>query len=65
MLAVVAAELRAIVTRDIHRRMVEGVAFQAFDQWWEEKERQNKVYRTVLIFIDIDSFFVVFDTYCS
>lgn len=39
----VAAELRVIVKKDIHRRMVEGVAFAAFDQWWNEKEHSVKV----------------------
>lgn len=39
----VAAELRVIVKKDIHRRMVEGVAFAAFDQWWDEMEHSAKV----------------------
>lgn len=42
-MAAVAAELRVIVKKDIHRRMVEGVAFAAFDQWWDEKEQAAKV----------------------
>ncbi|XP_043102302.1 histone-lysine N-methyltransferase SETD1B [Puntigrus tetrazona] len=42
-LAVVASELRAIVKKDIHRRMVEIVAFKAFDQWWDDKEQAAKV----------------------
>lgn len=42
-LAVVAAELRAIVKKDIHRRMIEIVAFKAFDQWWDDKEQAAKV----------------------
>ncbi|KAI4903861.1 hypothetical protein NFI96_018655 [Prochilodus magdalenae] len=42
-LAAVAAELRTIVKKDIHRRMVEGVAFAAFDQWWDERESKAKV----------------------
>ncbi|KAK2840683.1 hypothetical protein Q7C36_012262 [Tachysurus vachellii] len=41
-MAAVAAELRVIVKKDIHRRMVEGVAFAAFDQWWDEKEHTAK-----------------------
>lgn len=48
-LALVAAELKAIVRRDIHRRMVEGVAFQAFDLWWEEKDKQTKVQKHFLL----------------
>ncbi|XP_076845195.1 histone-lysine N-methyltransferase SETD1B-A [Brachyhypopomus gauderio] len=42
-LAAVAEELRAIVKKDILRRMVEGVAFSAFDQWWDEKVHSAKV----------------------
>ncbi|XP_059359414.1 histone-lysine N-methyltransferase SETD1B-A [Carassius carassius] len=42
-LAVVASELRAIVKKDIHRRMIEIVAFKAFDQWWDDKEQKAKV----------------------
>nr|XP_021327801.1 histone-lysine N-methyltransferase SETD1B isoform X1 [Danio rerio] len=42
-LAVVASELRAIVKKDIHRRMIEIMAFKAFDQWWDDKEQAAKV----------------------
>ncbi|KAG7332049.1 hypothetical protein KOW79_003883 [Hemibagrus wyckioides] len=42
-IAAVAAELRIIVKKDIHRRIVEGVAFAAFDQWWDEKEHTAKI----------------------
>ncbi|KTG35468.1 hypothetical protein cypCar_00028288 [Cyprinus carpio] len=42
-LAVVASELRAIVKKDIHRRMIEIVAFKAFDQWWDDAEQAFKV----------------------
>ncbi|XP_016087348.1 histone-lysine N-methyltransferase SETD1B-A-like [Sinocyclocheilus grahami] len=42
-LAVVASELRAIVKKDIHRRIIEIVAFKAFDQWWDDKELAAKV----------------------
>ncbi|KTF85215.1 hypothetical protein cypCar_00014758 [Cyprinus carpio] len=42
-LAVVASELRAIVKKDIHRKMIEIVAFKAFDQWWDDKEQVAKV----------------------
>ncbi|KAK1787083.1 hypothetical protein P4O66_017458, partial [Electrophorus voltai] len=41
-LAAVAAELRATVKKDIRRRIVEGLAFAAFDQWWDEKSRSAK-----------------------
>ncbi|XP_030621543.1 histone-lysine N-methyltransferase SETD1B-A [Chanos chanos] len=42
-LAVFDAELKAIVKKDLQRRMVEVVAFAAFDQWWDEKERSAKL----------------------
>uniref|UniRef100_A0A671RMS5 Histone-lysine N-methyltransferase SETD1B-A-like n=1 Tax=Sinocyclocheilus anshuiensis TaxID=1608454 RepID=A0A671RMS5_9TELE len=42
-LAVVASELRAIIKKDIHRKMIEIVAFKAFDQWWDDKEQVAKV----------------------
>ncbi|XP_058639866.1 histone-lysine N-methyltransferase SETD1B-A isoform X1 [Onychostoma macrolepis] len=42
-LAVVASELRASIKKDMHRRMVEIVAFKAFDQWWDDKEQAAKV----------------------
>lgn len=55
-LAVVAAELRAIVKKDIHRRMIEIVAFKAFDQWWDDKEQAAKV--------GFDSYFSCSDGLC-
>ncbi|TSO88075.1 Histone-lysine N-methyltransferase SETD1B-A [Bagarius yarrelli] len=39
----VAAELRVIVKKDIYRRMIESVAFAAFDQWWDERENSAKI----------------------
>lgn len=42
-LAVIASELRAIVKKDIYRRMIELVAFKAFDHWWDDKEQAAKV----------------------
>ncbi|XP_062854258.1 histone-lysine N-methyltransferase SETD1B-A [Trichomycterus rosablanca] len=42
-MAAVAVELRAIVKKDIHRRMIEVVAFGEFDQWWNENERTAKI----------------------
>ncbi|XP_026801519.3 histone-lysine N-methyltransferase SETD1B-A [Pangasianodon hypophthalmus] len=42
-MAAVAAELKAIVKKDILRRMVEGVAFAGFDQWWDEREHSAKI----------------------
>lgn len=36
-------ELRIIIKRDIMKKMGTTVAFNAFDQWWEEAEKQSKV----------------------
>jgi histone-lysine N-methyltransferase SETD1 len=42
-LAVITEELKSIVKRDINRKMVEGVAFRAFDEWWDGQELKAKV----------------------
>lgn len=42
-LLVVLKELKAIMKRDLNRKMVEVVAFRAFDEWWDKKERLAKV----------------------
>lgn len=42
-LLVVLKELKAIMKRDLNRKMVEVVAFRAFDEWWDKKERMAKV----------------------
>lgn len=44
-LLVIVKELKAIMKRDLNRKMVEVVAFRAFDEWWEKKERSAKVSR--------------------
>ncbi|XP_007255045.3 histone-lysine N-methyltransferase SETD1B-A isoform X1 [Astyanax mexicanus] len=41
-LMVIVKELKAIMKRDLNRKMVEVVAFRAFDEWWEKKERSAK-----------------------
>ncbi|XP_033845273.1 histone-lysine N-methyltransferase SETD1B-A [Periophthalmus magnuspinnatus] len=41
-LLVIVKELKAIMKRDLNRKMVEVVAFRAFDEWWEKKERLAK-----------------------
>ncbi|MGH0147917.1 UNVERIFIED_CONTAM: hypothetical protein FKN15_011210 [Acipenser sinensis] len=41
-LLVIVKELKAIMKRDLNRKMVEVVAFRAFDEWWEKKERSAK-----------------------
>lgn len=42
-LLVIVKELKAIMKRDLNRKMVEVVAFRTFDEWWEKKERSAKV----------------------
>ncbi|XP_056390883.1 histone-lysine N-methyltransferase SETD1B isoform X1 [Hyla sarda] len=41
-LLVIVKELKAIMKRDLNRKMVEVVAFRAFDEWWDKKERLAK-----------------------
>ncbi|MBN3316708.1 SE1BA methyltransferase, partial [Atractosteus spatula] len=41
-LMVIVKELKSIMKRDLNRKMVEVVAFRAFDEWWEKKERSAK-----------------------
>ncbi|XP_071999703.1 histone-lysine N-methyltransferase SETD1B isoform X1 [Engystomops pustulosus] len=41
-LLVIIKELKAIMKRDLNRKMVEVVAFRAFDEWWDKKERLAK-----------------------
>ncbi|XP_051269225.1 histone-lysine N-methyltransferase SETD1B-A isoform X4 [Dicentrarchus labrax] len=41
-LLVIVKELKAIMKRDLNRKMVEVVAFRAFDDWWDKKERSAK-----------------------
>ncbi|KAM4707123.1 LOW QUALITY PROTEIN: histone-lysine N-methyltransferase SETD1B [Discoglossus pictus] len=41
-LQVIVKELKAIMKRDLNRKMVEVVAFRAFDEWWDKKERLAK-----------------------
>ncbi|XP_043924546.1 histone-lysine N-methyltransferase SETD1B [Protopterus annectens] len=41
-LQAVVKELKAIMKRDLNKKMVEVVAFRAFDDWWDRKERLAK-----------------------
>lgn len=52
-LMVIVKELKAIMKRDLNRKMVEVVAFRAFDEWWERKERSAKVCIWTPIIFDI------------
>lgn len=36
-------ELKAIIKKDITRRMVEGIAFKIFEDWWEGQDMKTKV----------------------
>lgn len=47
-LLVIVKELKAIMKRDLNRKMVEVVAFRAFDDWWDKKERSAKVSKLVI-----------------
>lgn len=42
-LEVLMEELRSIIKKDITRRMIEGVAFKAFEDWWDCQEQKTKV----------------------
>lgn len=57
-LLVIVKELKAIMKRDLNRKMVEVVAFRAFDDWWDKKERSAKVRdgNTVLFYRNASTF---------
>ncbi|XP_069555739.1 histone-lysine N-methyltransferase SETD1B-A-like [Brachyistius frenatus] len=42
-LDVLMEELKSIIKRDILRRMIEGVAFKAFEEWWDCREKKTKI----------------------
>lgn len=54
-LLVIVKELKAIMKRDLNRKMVEVVAFRAFDDWWEKKERSAKVRFTRRLVMSTDA----------
>uniref|UniRef100_A0A671KVT3 Histone-lysine N-methyltransferase SETD1B-A-like n=1 Tax=Sinocyclocheilus anshuiensis TaxID=1608454 RepID=A0A671KVT3_9TELE len=41
-LMLIVKELKSIMKRDLNRKMVEVVAFRAFDEWWDKQERSAK-----------------------
>ncbi|CAL8332699.1 unnamed protein product [Arctogadus glacialis] len=41
-------ELSSIIKKDITRRMVEVVAFKAFDKWWDDQEQKSKMFEVPL-----------------
>ena len=42
-LKVIMDELKSIIKRDMTRRMIEGIAFKAFEDWWDCQEKKAKV----------------------
>lgn len=42
-LEVVVDELKSIIKKDITRRMIEGIAFKSFEDWWDCQEKKTKV----------------------
>ncbi|XP_077457807.1 histone-lysine N-methyltransferase SETD1B-A-like [Stigmatopora argus] len=36
------SELKSIIKKDIARRMIEGVAFRLFEDWWNDQEKKKK-----------------------
>ncbi|XP_077571938.1 histone-lysine N-methyltransferase SETD1B-A-like isoform X2 [Stigmatopora nigra] len=36
------SELKSIIKKDIARRMIEGVAFRIFEDWWNDQEKKRK-----------------------
>ncbi|XP_054466087.1 histone-lysine N-methyltransferase SETD1B-A-like [Anoplopoma fimbria] len=41
-LEVIIDELKSIIKKDIIRRMIEGIAFKAFEDWWNCQEKKTK-----------------------
>lgn len=42
-LEVIMDELKSIMKKDLTRRMIEGVSFKAFEDWWDCQEKKTKV----------------------
>ncbi|XP_070820831.1 histone-lysine N-methyltransferase SETD1B-A-like [Chaetodon trifascialis] len=42
-LEVIVDELRSIIKKDMTRRMIEGIAFKAFEDWWDAQEKKTKI----------------------
>ncbi|XP_074525821.1 histone-lysine N-methyltransferase SETD1B-A-like [Halichoeres trimaculatus] len=42
-LEVIVDELKSIIKKDITRRMIEGVAYKAFEDWWVCQEEKRKI----------------------
>lgn len=50
-LEVLVNELKSIIKKDITRRMIEGVAFKAFEEWWDCHEKKTKVSLLILYYL--------------
>ena len=42
-LKIVIAELKGIIQKDINKKMIESTAFQIYENWWDESEKQFKL----------------------
>ncbi|KAG7490234.1 histone-lysine N-methyltransferase SETD1B-A-like [Solea senegalensis] len=42
-LEVVTDELKSIIKKDIVRRMIEGVSFRVFEEWWDGQEKKQQM----------------------
>lgn len=42
-LDVISDELKSVIRKDITRRVIEGVAFKSFDDWWDRQDKKTKV----------------------
>lgn len=47
-LQVIIDELKVIIKKDITRRMIEGIAFKKFEDWWECEDMKTKVILSIL-----------------
>ncbi|XP_037831782.1 histone-lysine N-methyltransferase SETD1B-A [Kryptolebias marmoratus] len=42
-LEVLMEELKSVIKKDITRKIIEGAAFKAFEEWWDTQEKKAKV----------------------
>ena len=40
---IVVAELKSIIQKDINKKMIESTAFEIYENWWDESEKQFKL----------------------
>lgn len=46
-LDVIVDELKSIIKKDMMRRMIEGVAFKAFEDWWDCQKKTKVIFTVV------------------